>query len=59
MTWAEAAIVVGSLGSLVAAGWAFLSRSLYRDFEEKDQVAQVPAAAASAIGVLCTTLLIG
>ena len=43
MTWADAAVVVGSLGSLVVAGWAFLNRSLYRDFEEKDQVAQVLA----------------
>ena len=43
MTWAEAAVVVGSLSSLVAAGWGFLNRSLYRDFEEKDQIAQVIA----------------
>jgi len=41
MTWGEAAVVAGSLGGLGAAGWLFLNRSLYRDFGEKDQVAQV------------------
>ncbi len=34
-------MVAGSLGGLGAAGWLFLNRSLYRDFGEKDQVAQV------------------
>ena len=41
MTWAEAALVAGSLGGLVSGGWVFLNRTLYRDFEEKDQVVQV------------------
>ena len=40
MTWGEATVVVGSLGSLIGGGWVFLNRSLYRDFEEKDQIVQ-------------------
>lgn len=43
MTWGEAALVVGSLAGLIWGGWIFLNRTLYRDFEEKDQVVQVTA----------------
>jgi len=42
-------VVAGSLGGLGAAGWLFLNRSLYRDFGEKDQVAQVRVAG----GAIC------
>ena len=41
MTLAEAAVVLGSLVGLAAAGWLFLNHSLYRDHEEKDPVVQV------------------
>lgn len=52
MTWGEAAVVGSSLGGMVWCGWVFLNRTLYRDFEEKDQVVQVCAGAVHCLPTL-------
>ena len=42
MSFGEVAIVAGSLLVLFFAGWGFLSRSSFRDFDDQDYFSQVP-----------------
>ena len=44
MSFGEVAIVAGSLLVLFFAGWAFLCRSSFRDFDDQDYLGQVPLA---------------